>query len=201
MSGKAVLDAFSDLCRSRVRYYCMTRLTYLGRQKRLYLCVAADALFFLKKDLSRLVSGGEIMLYMIQYVVVDTSSDGRALIYLNPSEINKGNTTVWRWGAPSASGRQGGGPPPLTGGPLIVETEYRDSLLKWIEVVWCSDFALRRGRIGRFPKYLINVKDENTENLTAAAHLPQIQPFIGTQQVEKAPSPAAAAAAAAAVLQ
>ncbi|XP_026191551.1 uncharacterized protein LOC34622568 [Cyclospora cayetanensis] len=170
MSGKAVLAALSGVCGGRVRYFCACRLTYLGRQKRLFLCVGAEALFFLKRDLSRLISGGELMLCFIRYIVSDTSSDTRLLVYMDEEEVHRANNKVW------------GGTGGSKGGPLIVETADRDVLEKWIETVWCADFALRRGRLGRYPRILLDVTADDGERLSVVQTVPQIKPFLGTQQ-------------------
>ncbi|OEH79007.1 arm repeat-containing protein [Cyclospora cayetanensis] len=171
MSGKAVLAALSGVCGGRVRYFCACRLTYLGRQKRLFLCVGAEALFFLKRDLSRLISGGELMLCFIRYIVSDTSSDTRLLVYMDEEEVHRANNKVW------------GGTGGSKGGPLIVETADRDVLEKWIETVWCADFALRRGRLGRYPRILLDVTADDGERLSVVQTVPQIKPFLGTQQI------------------
>ncbi|PFH38049.1 hypothetical protein BESB_003900 [Besnoitia besnoiti] len=148
MADTAVLAALSSLCGSSVRYADLVQMTYMERQKRVYLAVGAQALFLVRRDWSRIVTGGEVLYGTIKQVVDDTSNEMDVVLFLDAEELQKKQNKAWQ-----------------AGEPITIRTVDKPRLLQWLEVTWCADFMLRKGRIGVFPKFRekMTVDEEKTD--------------------------------------
>ncbi|CBZ56160.1 conserved hypothetical protein [Neospora caninum Liverpool] len=147
MADQAVLLALSSLCGSSVRYVDLVLLTYMERQKKLYLAVGAQALFLVRRDWTRVLTGGEILYGMIKQVVDDEASEMDIVLLLDADELSRKQNKVWN-----------------AAEPLTITTINKALLLQWLEVAWSADFMLRKGRLGVFPKYLGKMSDEEQKN-------------------------------------
>lgn len=187
-----VLAAFSDLCRGRICYFALVELSYAGRTKHVYACVGSCSLYFVKRNLARLLTGGELPLRLVRHVVVSERRvqapsgrrekqeavagavvppalyihlDGPAIAQFNEEAAREG-TEPCRWEASLA--------PRLRCGDL-------DKLLKHLEVSWVADFMLRRGRLASFPVVFGEVQEIEEDEQEPPP--PSVVPFLGTYLV------------------
>eukprot|EP00922_Rhytidocystis_sp_ex-Travisia-forbesii_P008217 GHVS01012108.1.p1 GENE.GHVS01012108.1~~GHVS01012108.1.p1 ORF type:complete len:147 (-),score=6.87 GHVS01012108.1:380-820(-) len=75
MTDVAVLDALKAKCGNSIRYYDLIEMTYMERAKKVYLAVGKHALYFVKRSLSRVVTGGELYFMYIDKFIEDTNKD------------------------------------------------------------------------------------------------------------------------------
>ncbi|KFG64252.1 putative ARM repeat protein, partial [Toxoplasma gondii TgCatPRC2] len=161
MADQAVLLALSSLCGSSVRYVDLVLLSYMSRQKKVYLAVGAQALFLVRRDWTRVLTGGEILYGMIKSVVDDEASEMDLVLSLDAEELARKQNKVW-----------------IATEPITVTTINKALLLQWLEVTWCADFMLRKGRLGVFPKIVEKLSEEEQHT----NQFPAVRPFINTQQ-------------------
>lgn len=164
MADKAVLSALSSLCNNSIRYVDLVQFTYMNRSKKLYLAVGSHALFLVRRDWSRVITGGEILYSLLKNVVDDANNDMNLVLFLDSSELKKKQNKAW-----------------IASEPITITTIGKELLLQWLEVAWCTDFMLRRGRIGSFPRYLAKMTDDDEE--PKSTQFPIARPFINTQLV------------------
>ncbi|KEP60787.1 UNVERIFIED_CONTAM: hypothetical protein HHA_249730 [Hammondia hammondi] len=162
MADQAVLLALSSLCGSSVRYVDLVLLSYMGRQKKVYLAVGAQALFLVRRDWTRVLTGGEILYGMIKSVVDDEASEMDLVLCLDAEELARKQNKAW-----------------IATEPITITTINKSLLLQWLEVTWCADFMLRKGRLGVFPKFVEKMSEEEQHT----NQFPAVRPFINTQQV------------------
>ncbi|PHJ21823.1 arm repeat [Cystoisospora suis] len=163
MADKAVLSALSSLCNNSIRYVDLVQFTYMNRSKKLYLAIGSHALFLVRRDWSRVITGGEILYSLLKNVVDDANNDMNIVLYLDSLELKKKQNKAW-----------------VPQEPITITTIGKELLLQWLEVAWSTDFMLRRGRIGTFPRYLAKMTDDEDQKST---QFPIARPFINTQLI------------------
>eukprot|EP00920_Eleutheroschizon_duboscqi_P034918 GHVT01084059.1.p1 GENE.GHVT01084059.1~~GHVT01084059.1.p1 ORF type:complete len:808 (-),score=55.72 GHVT01084059.1:3895-6318(-) len=113
-------------------------------------------LYFVKRNLSRLVTGGRLLYDDIDRWVVDASSPTDVRI-----ECIENRTITWKspW--------------------IVVKSMYRPQLLRYLEVSWCTWFSCNTGRVPSVPQLLGPLREDPLAN-----HLIAVMPFEKTQRLQ-----------------
>eukprot|EP00397_Hematodinium_sp_SG-2012_P013128 GEMP01013321.1.p1 GENE.GEMP01013321.1~~GEMP01013321.1.p1 ORF type:complete len:639 (+),score=119.06 GEMP01013321.1:29-1945(+) len=148
-SDPAILSALSHIAHHDLRFFTATLVNVLGKSIKCYLGVGKHALFFIKRNLSDLLPGGEIFYAYMEKVVEDTCTKTEALLVLNSNRPKE-------WESPK----------------VFVSVENRKLLVQHLKCCWSVDFMWRFGEVAVFPNFLTALTNRQDE-------APLCEPFEG----------------------
>eukprot|EP00922_Rhytidocystis_sp_ex-Travisia-forbesii_P003954 GHVS01005728.1.p1 GENE.GHVS01005728.1~~GHVS01005728.1.p1 ORF type:complete len:692 (+),score=87.99 GHVS01005728.1:112-2076(+) len=156
MTEPAFLDGLKCKCGSEIRYYDLVELSYLGKTKKVYLAVGKHAVYFVKRSLSRVLTGGEVYFMHIDKFIEDINKDTDLKL-----ELNEQRDAVW------------------VVGQLTLTTVNRSTLVSYLNVAYTSDRMYRTGKLSLFPHYTHKLSLTRQES-----ERPKVVPFIDSQEIQ-----------------
>jgi hypothetical protein len=127
-----------------------------------HICIGKHNLYFVSKEMDRLIEGQKLSYLNIEKAITDTST--RRLFVLKLTYEREST-----WG----------------GDKILVESQFRDAMLERIGLCWQAEYMYRRFKVEKFPQFKGAVGEQfpgvtgnskhNIDNL-------QVQPFKGYEQ-------------------
>ncbi|CEM06759.1 unnamed protein product [Vitrella brassicaformis CCMP3155] len=154
MTDLAILAPLALKTKSELRYFDLVTLKFMGRSKKVYMCVGKHAVFFLQRNMSKLIRGGQLFFAHVEKLVEDTNSTEFLLI------LSKDRPPEWQ------------------SEKLFVSSLNREALVDFIMVAWQTDYMFRFGKVCVFPRFKHPLMEEGRQQ-----ELPRVKPFEGYKEV------------------
>jgi len=148
-SDPAILAALSALANHSLRYFTLTKLKVVGKELKVYLCIGKHALFFIKRNLSEILPGGEVFFAHVEKIVEDVTTKTELLFVFNENRPKE-------WISPK----------------IFVSVQNRKLLVQHLKCCWTVDFMWRFGETSTFPNYRTALTDLQDD-------APLCHPFLG----------------------
>mmetsp|Transcript_9430 Transcript_9430/g.22701 ORF Transcript_9430/g.22701 Transcript_9430/m.22701 type:complete len:873 (-) Transcript_9430:70-2688(-) len=156
-----ILDVLASICKDALQLFERIQIVFDDKEeRRANICISRHFIYFVNREMSRLIEGRERISYLdIERAVVDSSSNRYFLLELRPS-----NGSSW------------------SGSRILVQSTHRELLLQKIALCWQAEVMYRLFEVKKFDMVKAALGEQLAAVKTAIAKqndLIKIEPFRG----------------------